>query len=92
MKKTILLLALTVGLANWAAVSFAGECDTCVRSIPKTHPRACKVKVCTEEIDRCTQVLTAKGPCGKTYSYTVTQVTYKDVYCDGTTRIWKATI
>ncbi len=92
MRKTILLLALMIGLANFAVNSFAGECDICVRTIPKTYPRPCKVKVCTEEIDRCTQVLCAQGPCGKTYTYIVTQVTYKDVYCDGTTRIWKTTI
>lgn len=93
MRTTIFLLTLAIcGMFTLTGKSLAGEGAICVTSIPKTHPRPCKVKVCTEIIDRCTKTCKACGPCGKIYSYTVTEITYKDVYSDGTTRIWKSSI
>ncbi|MDF1814308.1 MAG: hypothetical protein P1V20_19035 [Verrucomicrobiales bacterium] len=95
MRKTAFLLTLTaLGLMSLTTTGFAGDgkCDICVTSIPKTHSKPCKVKVCTEVVDRCTVEKKACGPCGKTYCYVVTVITYKDVYSDGTTRIWKSSI
>ena len=93
MRKFCFLLPIAlIGLLSTPTELSAGGCKYCVNSIPKTHPRARKTKVCTKVLRRCKRTLTATGLCGKTYQYTVNEITYQDIYSDGTTRIWKSTI
>ena len=53
-------------------------------------PKVYKVRTC--EIDRCSYKKWAYDHCGKRYSYLVTVITYKDIYSNGTYKIWKRTI
>ncbi len=95
MKKTQLLAAFAAAafLAPWAAqAGDSPDCATCVNSFPKTYSRAKKFKVCTKVIDRCSKTLTAQAPCGRVFEYTVSVITYQDIYSDGTCRTWQMTI
>lgn len=84
MKK--LLIALVLAASAFITVApttaSAGYCH----SAPKVY----KIRTC--EIDRCSYKKWAYDHCGKRYSYTVTVITYKDYYSNGTFRIWKHTV
>lgn len=91
MPRLTLIAVCVVGIFMLPEISYAGwfgKGD--VNSFYRTHPRAKKFKVATKEIHRKTTTHYATS-FGKTYQYYKTVITYKDIYSDGTTRIWRST-
>ena len=71
--------------------TFAG-CRKCGNKFPRTQPRAVKKLIKSKVVSRKTKTLTAKDICGRIYTYNVSEITYRNIYSDGTSRIWKSTI
>ena len=96
--RKILLAMLSFALIQAAPVVVvtAGEgdryCSKCTNRPPRTSSRPCCKKLCTKIVCRKRVVRKAKGICGETYTYYVTETTFEDTFCDGSKRIWKSTI
>ena len=74
-----LIIAATIALATLAAPSAqAGYC-----------PPVYKTSTCV--VDKCSYKKWSTDYCGKRYSYTITVVTYRDTYSNGTTKTYKQT-
>ncbi len=72
-----LIIAATIALATLAAPSAqAGYC-----------PPVYKTSTCV--VDKCSYKKWTTDYCGKRYSYTVTVVTYRDTYSNGTSKTYK---
>ncbi len=74
---------LTLGSSNVAAASSDTE-------VPYFAPKVFKVK--TAEIERCQMQKLVMKSNGEAIRFWVTVVTFKDVFSDGSNRIWKRTI
>ncbi len=86
MKKLILALLISgTALVAGTTTAEAGHSYQ-----PHCAPKVYKIRTC--EIDRCQYKKWAYDRCGNRYSYWVTVITYKDVYSNGSYRIWKRTI
>lgn len=87
MKKLIItpLIAIAALFAGTSAVE-AGGCQT----PPPCQP--CVYKVSTVCLGSCKHQQIAYDHCGRPYCYWVIVYTFKDIYSDGTYRIWKRTV
>jgi hypothetical protein len=77
-KLLIVLLALTGAIA---AAPRSNACDYRV-----VYAAPCRVSTC--EVGRCSYCKTAFDRCGNRYHYTVTVVTYRDFYSDGSSQTY----
>ena len=95
MKKYIIALITSTGMfAGLNTAEAGGGCFTppCYTPPVCTPCPTLVYKVKTIQIDVCHHKLLAYDHCGNPYHYCVTIYTFKDIFSDGTCRIWKKTV
>lgn len=80
--KTLLIAALAV--ASLHVATPRAEAWRCANTYAPYKVRTC-------EVHRCAYRKSAHDSCGRNFRYTVTVITYRDFYSDGSTRTYSVT-